>query len=336
VRKSVIGTSPACVGVLALTGIILSGSPTHAADECLAAPNSSAPPGSHWYYHVDRSTQRKCWYVRQEDQQDQAGSKIQQAEKSSAATTTATTDEQIKASRQTERARTRPAAVGNKTQAGTSTSGTPEPTVVAAPAVSAADEQPTSFDQTDLSTMPSAPGSDPGTSTPAIQYSGPASAVSVTESGRDVSAAQGQSTITDQGLRDPSPQTTVYRADDTTESAVRSTTFTPIHVLLLIAIALALTGVLAFAIFPSRLRRWISAFRAASSTSGAIDAHEAASLNLNHAIAEPNRPAAQFDMTDELKQNLRQVLQTLEAQLRGDVEFEEAPLQRRSRKPAWG
>src|SRR6516164_6539454 len=34
------------------------------ADDCLAAPNSAAPPGSHWHYRLDRATQRKCWYVR--------------------------------------------------------------------------------------------------------------------------------------------------------------------------------------------------------------------------------------------------------------------------------
>src|SRR6516225_979504 len=34
------------------------------ADDCLAEPNSPAPAGSHWYYHMDRATQRKCWYLR--------------------------------------------------------------------------------------------------------------------------------------------------------------------------------------------------------------------------------------------------------------------------------
>jgi len=37
------------------------------ADDCLAAPNSPAPPGSHWYYRLDWATQRKCWYVRAGD-----------------------------------------------------------------------------------------------------------------------------------------------------------------------------------------------------------------------------------------------------------------------------
>src|SRR6516162_5297038 len=34
------------------------------ADDCLAEPNSPAPAGSRWYYHMDRATQRKCWYLR--------------------------------------------------------------------------------------------------------------------------------------------------------------------------------------------------------------------------------------------------------------------------------
>jgi len=41
---------------------------TARADECLSQPSSSAPEGSHWYYHTDRATQRKCWYLRAPDQ----------------------------------------------------------------------------------------------------------------------------------------------------------------------------------------------------------------------------------------------------------------------------
>jgi len=35
---------------------------------CVPAPNSSAPQNSHWYYRTDRTTQRKCWYLRATDQ----------------------------------------------------------------------------------------------------------------------------------------------------------------------------------------------------------------------------------------------------------------------------
>ena len=34
------------------------------ADDCLAAPNAPAPHGTYWYYHLNRATQQKCWYVR--------------------------------------------------------------------------------------------------------------------------------------------------------------------------------------------------------------------------------------------------------------------------------
>jgi hypothetical protein len=34
------------------------------ASDCLTAPNSPAPKGSHWYYHLNRASQRKCWYMR--------------------------------------------------------------------------------------------------------------------------------------------------------------------------------------------------------------------------------------------------------------------------------
>ena len=37
--------------------------PASAADECLAGPNKESPAGHHWYYRVDRSTKRHCWYL---------------------------------------------------------------------------------------------------------------------------------------------------------------------------------------------------------------------------------------------------------------------------------
>jgi hypothetical protein len=32
--------------------------------DCLTAPNSPAPPNSHWYYLTDRMQERKCWHLR--------------------------------------------------------------------------------------------------------------------------------------------------------------------------------------------------------------------------------------------------------------------------------
>src|ERR1043165_9608567 len=33
------------------------------AETCLRAPKGVAPQGSHWYYRIDRETQRRCWYL---------------------------------------------------------------------------------------------------------------------------------------------------------------------------------------------------------------------------------------------------------------------------------
>src|SRR5262249_46563373 len=62
--------SIALVATTLLAWSVSVGAPTITAraDDCLAEPNSSAPAGSHWYYHMDRATQRKCWYIRATDQ----------------------------------------------------------------------------------------------------------------------------------------------------------------------------------------------------------------------------------------------------------------------------
>jgi hypothetical protein len=33
------------------------------AESCLKAPHGVAPQGSHWYYRIERSSQRRCWYL---------------------------------------------------------------------------------------------------------------------------------------------------------------------------------------------------------------------------------------------------------------------------------
>ncbi len=57
--------SLALLATLLISAVGVTAPPTTArADDCLTAPNSDAPQGSHWYHYVDRATQRKCWYVR--------------------------------------------------------------------------------------------------------------------------------------------------------------------------------------------------------------------------------------------------------------------------------
>lgn len=63
-HKPVIAGLALSIGVLALTGTI----EAQAATSCNAAPKATAPAGSHWYYRVDRGTQRKCWYLAERGQ----------------------------------------------------------------------------------------------------------------------------------------------------------------------------------------------------------------------------------------------------------------------------
>ena len=56
--------------ILAASVVAISFSSTtgDAADECLSGPKGTAPQGSHWYYRVERSTGRHCWYLGAEGQ----------------------------------------------------------------------------------------------------------------------------------------------------------------------------------------------------------------------------------------------------------------------------
>ncbi|WP_027535232.1 hypothetical protein [Bradyrhizobium sp. WSM3983] len=41
-------------------------STANAAADCLASPKGAAPQGQHWFYRLERSTKRQCWYLRAE------------------------------------------------------------------------------------------------------------------------------------------------------------------------------------------------------------------------------------------------------------------------------
>jgi hypothetical protein len=53
----------ACVGLLAAAILLGANRGARAGDDCLAGPNRAPAPGGHWYYHLDRASNRKCWYV---------------------------------------------------------------------------------------------------------------------------------------------------------------------------------------------------------------------------------------------------------------------------------
>ena len=61
-----ISSKAAGIAVAALLmgiGVGLSIDLARAEDTCASAPGAAAPKGQHWYYRIDRATQRKCWYL---------------------------------------------------------------------------------------------------------------------------------------------------------------------------------------------------------------------------------------------------------------------------------
>jgi hypothetical protein len=54
-------TFGACVATI-FAGLITPGTLARA-DDCLAAPNRTASPGTHWVARLDRGANRKCWYL---------------------------------------------------------------------------------------------------------------------------------------------------------------------------------------------------------------------------------------------------------------------------------
>ena len=55
----------AAAATLLAGALMASANAARAATDCLATPDRQAGPGGHWYYYIDRSTQRKCWYLTQ-------------------------------------------------------------------------------------------------------------------------------------------------------------------------------------------------------------------------------------------------------------------------------
>jgi len=51
------------VSLLAMLLLTARSDRARAADECASGPVGTAPPGSHWYYRLDRATHAHCWYL---------------------------------------------------------------------------------------------------------------------------------------------------------------------------------------------------------------------------------------------------------------------------------
>ncbi|WFU69054.1 hypothetical protein [Bradyrhizobium sp. CB2312] len=77
-------------------------SPASDAADCLASPKGIAPQGQHWYYRLERSTKRQCWYLRAEGGKDNAkdGAKpVQTAAETPAADSAAPTQHPVQDAR---------------------------------------------------------------------------------------------------------------------------------------------------------------------------------------------------------------------------------------------
>src|SRR5579863_8263044 len=57
-------TAAVLAAILAFGAGIATPSEPARADNCVTAPNSPAPAGSRWLYHMDPATHRKCWALR--------------------------------------------------------------------------------------------------------------------------------------------------------------------------------------------------------------------------------------------------------------------------------
>jgi hypothetical protein len=63
-RVPVAGLCATVASAVALgAGQVTTSRSAQAGDDCLTAPDRPIGPGGHWYYHLDRAHDRKCWYL---------------------------------------------------------------------------------------------------------------------------------------------------------------------------------------------------------------------------------------------------------------------------------
>jgi len=270
-RQDVVAARSAAVaGLVLMCGIVLSGNPAQAADECLAAPNAAAPAGSHWYYRLERPTQRKCWYLGDAGRAIHAASpNPRAAAKAPAAAVQAAVDQST------------PAEPNEPDMPQTPSAGAPSNT---APTVAFVARTPESTAAAGEQTM---------------AYR--ASVEAASASAAPQAAGAGEATA-------PAPPAS---ANEAAKSAASKSS----RMFLLVPAALAFAGVLARVIFSSAFgRRPIEEVQTVAGwEAGVTGARHRLPPKLNLTTAEPDRPAPQIEMPEDLRQSLRQVLQALDA-----------------------
>jgi hypothetical protein len=271
-RKNIAVIAPAAVaGLLVIYGIVLSSNPAFAVDECLAAPNAPAPAGSHWYYRLERSTEHKCWYVREQRQETRAAPP-----------------------------KMRPTAV------------TPAPQ-----ATQTAVDQSTPIEQVERETQTTQPAWTPGEQTPTVAF-----VAQTSDAPASANAIQAEQSVTDRPNAQAASSAiaapdaageTAGQATIATETA-KPTTPASTRMLLIVPAVLAFAGVFARVVFSSAFgRQRIDVRQRASDWGAGIADLRQSPIRFNNKIAAPDQPLPQIEMPEDLKQTLRQVLQSLEA-----------------------
>jgi len=59
-KYTIVSTTICSLAVLFTASVSIKAS----AAECLSAPNAQSRPGTHWYYRTDRTTNQRCWYLK--------------------------------------------------------------------------------------------------------------------------------------------------------------------------------------------------------------------------------------------------------------------------------
>ena len=222
------------------------------ADDCLTAPNSTTPQGSHWYYRMDWANQRKCWYLRAPGEASQQRAQRVRPDAASTAQSTPAPDAGS------------PAAVA---QAGAPRLATPNEDVAPAPrlkilsvkprsarTLSAPTAEPARTSAPDASTAPpvsaarapqaSALPSSPQRSGPATAWPDPAPAMAAMAVASDNAGAASPRREADAGMS-AELQNAVEPAPSTAAPATRRPAAdTPLEMLLPVALGLVAAGIL--------------------------------------------------------------------------------------------
>jgi hypothetical protein len=211
--------SAALTGAVVLP-VIVSSSSALSADECLATPNSPSPPGSHWYYRLERPSQRKCWYLGPEGREVHATSS-----KRVAVAKTAAADVKAKPTVPTDS----PSASLEAQSTNLSVSRKAAPSHD----TSAADAQALSSRRIELPPMPPAPASnDPKPAASVVQKSVPAAAGSVVNEDVPNAPVVQVNSMVDAAQHETAVHNSAQVHDPDRKDDAKSATFSPVRALL--------------------------------------------------------------------------------------------------------